>query len=178
MNRIQSTLIQFLRGLLAASLLALSANALADAPPSEASIRDLLAATEARNLIQDMSGQIDKMMEQSMGEALKGKSVGAEEEKVLKKARERMAAVVKDLISWESMEPFYIKVYQDSFSQDEVNAMLAFYRSDAGKAVTRKLPQVMRSAIAEMQKRIPQMMVRMKEAQDEMVLELKAAKAK
>ena len=155
---------------------ALSTTVYADTPPSESSLRALLEVTEAKKLVEDMGAQVDQMMEQTVKQALQGKSVGADEEKAIKRMRERMTAVVKEEMSWESMEPFYLRIYRDTFSQKEIDGMLAFYRSEAGKAVTRKMPLVMQASMSEVQKRIPAMMSKMKQIQEESVADLKRGK--
>lgn len=116
------------------------------------------------------------MMEQSIKEALKGKSVGAEEEKAIRKMRAGMIAVFRKEMSWESMEPFYISIYRDHFTQAEIDGLLAFYRSEAGKAMTRKMPLIMQASMSEVQKRMPAMMSGMKQVQDQFVADLGKSK--
>jgi hypothetical protein len=65
-------------------------------------------------------------------------------------------------------------VYRDSFTQGDVDAMIGFYRSNAGQAVIRKMPAVMQASMAEMQNRMKPMMQKLKRIEEETVAEIRA----
>ena len=64
------------------------------------------------------------------------------------------------MLTWENMEPTYLKIYEDSFSQSEVDSMIAFYSSPGGQAVVAKLPLVaqntMQAMLQQMKSLMPQ----------------------
>jgi uncharacterized protein len=45
----------------------------------------------------------------------------------------RMFTILGDQLSWEKMKPVYEKIYGDIFDEDEIDALLVFYRSPAGQ---------------------------------------------
>lgn len=150
----------------------------ADSKPSEQSIKQLLAVTETHKLLDGMMNQIDGMMENSMRQALQGKSLAPDQQKAFDNMRAKSVALLKQELSWDSLEPFYIRMYRDSFTQEEINGMLAFYKTPSGQAVIKKMPAVMQGAMVEMQKRMGTLMPKLQQIQKETLAELKAEPAK
>lgn len=146
----------------------------ADTRPSAESIKQLLAVTEARKLVDGMMGQMDGMMKNAMQQALRGHSITPKQQKVIDGMQAKTVALLKQELDWRSLEPMYIRLYRDSFTQDEVNGMLAFYRTPAGQAVIRKMPVLMRNTMVEMQQRIAVLMPKLQKIEKETLAEIKA----
>lgn len=146
-----------------------------DAPPSEASIRELMNLTDSKKLLDQMYGQMDGMLEQSMKQALDGKPVNAEQEKLMAEFRARLIQVMREELNWEKLEPTYIELYSKTFSQAEIDGMTSFYKSDAGKAVLAKLPLLMQNLMQHMMTVMQDVMPRLRTLVDEFVPRLKKA---
>ncbi len=142
--------------------------------PSEDSIRQLLAATDARKLVDGMMSQMDMIMQNAVREATKGQTISPETQKNVERDRGEMLAVMRDELSWEKLEPMYIQIYQRSLTQEEVTGMVVFYKTQLGQAVIKKMPLVMQNAMAEMQKRMGPIMQRMQVKQQEMIAQVEA----
>ncbi|HEY6096117.1 MAG TPA: DUF2059 domain-containing protein [Gallionellaceae bacterium] len=145
----------------------------AEQPASEASIRELMVVTESKKLIEGTVGQVDAMMQASMQQALAGRPVSPDQQKILDQMRVKMLALLKEQLSWSSMEPMMIDIYQKTFTEQEVKGMLDFYRTDAGKAVIAKMPLVMQHTMQAMQARMSQMMPKMQQLQQQTLAQLK-----
>lgn len=135
------------------------------AQPSDESIRELMEITDTRALLENGMNQADQMMQASMRQASQGKTIPPEDQKVLDDMREDMLTLLKQEMSWASMEPLFIEVYQKSLTQSEVDGMLEFYRSDAGKAVVAKMPVIMQNTMTLMQQRMAGMAPKMQKIQ-------------
>ena len=128
--------------LLAMALMA-SVHAFAQSPPpSEASVRELLEVTNGKSVLEGAWNQLDGLMEKAMKDAIGNKPVTAKQEKIMAAMRAETVELIRSEMSWDKMEPMYIRQYSQTFSQAEIDGMLAFYKSDAGKAVTAKMPQL------------------------------------
>jgi hypothetical protein len=114
-------------------------------PASEESIRELMTITNSKALLDQSYGQLDGLMQQAMKDALAGNQTNAEQEKLMAELRSRMVELIRADMSWDELEPEYIKLYATTFSQAEIDGINAFYRSDTGKAVIGKMPQLMQS---------------------------------
>ena len=128
--------------LLAMALMA-SVHAFAQSPPpSEASVRELLEVTNGKSVLEGAWNQLDGLMEKAMKDAIGNKPVTEKQEKIMAAMRAETVELIRSEMSWDKMEPMYIRQYSQTFSQAEIDGMLAFYKSDAGKAVTAKMPQL------------------------------------
>jgi len=111
-------------------------------PPSEASVRELLEVTNGKSVLEGAWNQLDGLMEKAMKDAIGNKPVTAKQEEIMAAMRAETVELIRSEMSWDKMEPMYIRQYSQTFSQAEIDGMLAFYKSDAGKAVTAKMPQL------------------------------------
>jgi hypothetical protein len=74
------------------------------------------------------------------------------------------------------MRPLYIQIYQESFTQEEIDGLIAFYKSPLGIAFVEKMPLVMQKSMTIMQSRTGPLMEKMKAVIDQAMADAKAAK--
>ena len=122
------------------------------APPSDESINQLLQLT-------------------------KGKPLSAEEQAVLDRQQAKMTAIIKDELNWDKMKDLYIQVYRETFSQEEIDGLIAFYQTPVGQSFVSKQPELTKRTMAIMQQRMAPMMQKIQKMSEETALELKKAKA-
>ncbi len=145
----------------------------AETPATDASIRQLLEATHARQLVDTMMTQMDGMMKQAMQQVTAGQAVPPEVQKIYEKTRADVAATMKAEMTWDKLEPMYLRVYKKSFSESEVQAMVAFYTSPTGQVVITKLPAVMQESMNESMQMLKPVLIKVQQMQQEMVAEMK-----
>jgi hypothetical protein len=163
--------------LLAFALLVCSPAAVAqEAAPSEASLRELLEVTGARDMSDTMLTQMDVAMKSGMQQVAEGEPLNDAQRKVIEEMSVAFVAIFKDEMSWDKLEPETLEIYRKSFTQTEVDGMLEFYRSDVGKAVVAKMPGVLESSMSITQARMGTLMPRIKALQTEYAARLAAAK--
>ena len=124
------------------------------APASEASVHELLEVTRARQMLEQVYGQMESMYAGSMQQAL-GEDVTPETQARMQRFSARMTALMKQEMGWDVMAPMYVDIYSKSFSEDEIQGMLA---SPAGQAVIEKMPLVMQNTMQAVQQRMGAMM--------------------
>jgi hypothetical protein len=144
-----------------------------NAPASDASIREMLELTSAHQMIDGMKEQITAMTNSSMRDTLKGQPITPERQAILDRMASKMSAVTTDLLSWDTLLPIYLRTYRASFTQDEIDGVIKFYKSPAGKAYVKKTPLVMQNVMREMQGLAKQVQDRMGVIQQESMQELK-----
>lgn len=144
------------------------------ATPSEDSIRELMAITDMPQMLESSMAQVDAIMQSTMQQALAGHEVSQADQKVLQEMQDEMVTLLKQEMSWLQLEPVFMQIYRESLSQAEVDGMLEFYKSDAGKAVIAKMPVIMQSSMQLMQQKMGHMMPRIQEIQQAALAKLKA----
>ena len=144
-----------------------------DAPASDESIREMLAITDARNLLDTVKAQVEATMKATSQQATQGKATTPERQAVLDRKLAKMEAALDETLNWDNLEPLYLRTYRASFTQDELDGMVAFYRTPAGQAMIKKLPLVMQNVMAEMQDLLKPMQEKIQQIQRESLQELK-----
>ncbi len=140
---------------LAALLLALAAQpaSAADAAPTADSIRELLALSHSSRLMEMMKSQLDVIIQADFRPRLGDAKLTPEQQRIVDDMRQQVAALVTDEIAWDKLEPLLADVYARTFTQHEVDGLIAFYRSEAGAAYMEKMPGAMQEMMQRMQAR-------------------------
>jgi hypothetical protein len=146
-----------LLALVAAILVSLAAHA---APPTDESIDALLTASKTQRTLEGVLSSMDQLMRQSQAAASRGQPLSAQQQRVMEAVTSRLALVIRDELSWSTMRSLYLQVYRESFTQEELDGVLAFYQSPAGVAFVEKMPFVMQKSIQLMQARMEPMIKR------------------
>ena len=149
-----------------------------NAPASDASIREMLDLTNAKQMLDSVKGQMSAMMNSATQNATKGQTITPERQAILDRMRAKMAAVGTDMLNWDELLPIYLRTYRAAFTQDEIDGVIKFYKSPAGRAYVNKLPLVMQNVMKEMPEFIKPLQERMAAIQKETIQELKDLKEK
>jgi hypothetical protein len=115
-------------------------------------------------------------MGKQMGKMLPG--AGATEEmpdadKMHRELMEKMMALVFEEMSWQKMKDDYVTLYAETFSAEELRALVAFYRTPAG-AYVEKQPELMLKTMNLSQKAMERLMPKMVALQDALVKDAQA----
>ncbi len=132
------------------------------APPTDAQIDRLLETMDMRRMLDEMFVQVDAMGD-SMGRQMLGEDATPEQRASFEKTMARQRDSMRRILSWDTLGPIYRKVYARLFTAEEVEAMVAFYGSDTGRGILRKMPQAMQLSMEEMQPIMETMIAEMKQ---------------
>ena len=146
-----------------------------EAKPTDDSIRQLFKAMQSSKLIDTYMTQIEDTVHASMQQALAGRQPNLQQQKILEDLGTKILALVKQELNWASLEPMMIEVYRDTFTKHEVDAMLAFYRSETGKSVVSKLPHATGQTMERLQARIRALTPQILELEKDAAAQIKAA---
>jgi hypothetical protein len=155
-----------------------SVSAAESSPPSEASIRELLEATHAHKLVDTMMSQMDGLLRKSVQQAMSGQPVDAGEQKIIDTQITKLNDLLKQQMSWDKMEPMYIDLYRQTFTQKEVNDILAFYRTPSGQSMIEKMPVLMTRVMQTAQSMVATLMPQLQKINRDTVSALQAYEAR
>ena len=144
-------------------------------PPTENSVRHLLDLLQTHVVLDEAMNNMDTFMQKGMEQAREGQALNAKQQQILDQYRTDMLNAIKDELAWSKIEPEIVATYAKTFSQKEINDMVAFYSSPSGRSVANKLPLVSRQMSANMQERMLPLIQKVKQAQRDMADKLKAA---
>jgi hypothetical protein len=126
-------------------LLALLAPALVSAEEGvkRETVERLLKVMQAEKIIDVMYAQIDKMF-QGLGKDL---GVEESEQAIFDKYMSKVAAAMKEEMSWQKMKEPMIDVYLKHYTEKEMSDLMAFYSSESGQSIIGKMPAVMQDSM-------------------------------
>ena len=157
-----------------AGICLVSVAAFAETKPSDASLNELLTITDSQKLVDGMWPQVEGMMNETAKQALGNTTLNGAQQKVMQDSNTKVAAVFKEEFGYEKLKPMMINIYKESFSQEEVDGMLEFYKSKAGQAVTKKMPLVMQSSMANVQAQMSTVIPKIQKIQQDAIEQVKA----
>ena len=128
------------------------------APPSDQSIEQMINVMQVQKMLDQMMTQMDSGMrtgmEQGLQQSLRGKTPTDAQKAQMAELQKKISGMIKDELSFAKMKDIYLQVYRETFTQDEVSSIIAFYSSPAGRAMVEKVPVAMQKAGILMQGRI------------------------
>jgi hypothetical protein len=143
-------------------------------PASDASIEEYLEVSNARSMLEGMKQQVGGFIKNSMQQASQGKPITPQRQAILDHMAQQMSDLVAETLSWDALKPMYMRVYHDSFTQSEIDGIIRFYKTPAGKAMVNKVPVVMQNVMHEMQAMIKPMQQKMIEIQRQAAQQIEA----
>ena len=150
----------------------------ADTPPSDASLKQLLEVAHAHQMLDATLAQMETMMKNVFQQVTAGQAPSPAMQKIFEKAEADVMMMCREELTWEKLEPMYLRIYRKSLTQSEVDGMIAFYRTEAGQAVINKMPVILQNSMSEVSQMMGPMVQRAQQMQKDLVAELQAEKAK
>ena len=147
------------------------------APPSTESVEQVLQLSRIEAMLDTMYAGMEQIMRASMQEAMKKRpALTPEQQRFLDQMPARFTAVIREEVGWKTMKPMYVKIYQETFEQEEIDGLIQFYRSPVGQAMLDKMPQVMQRSTALTQERMRTLMPRISRVVEDAMREAEAMK--
>jgi uncharacterized protein len=110
-----------------------------------ARIDQLADLTRKQILSQSKSGMLQKTL---------GVNLTAAQQQQLDAFDDRLSAIISTALSWEKLEPEYTKLYADAYTEQQIDDLIAFYKSPTGQVLVEKTPLLMQQANAVSQQHI------------------------
>ena len=66
--------------------------------------------------------------------------------------QEKMFNLVSQSLNWDTLKDDFISIYAQTFTEDEMKGIIAFYKSPSGQALLQKQPQLMQKSLELSQK--------------------------
>ena len=145
---IKSTTKSFAIVLAGSALLWNPSSALADEASKAAKIEEMMQLTHVERMTSQMLDQMKTMITAQIPTT----GMSAEARQASDEMKEKMMALIAERISWARAKPEYMRIYSETFTEEEIDGILTFYKSPAGQAMLEKMPQLMQKSMAVGQK--------------------------
>jgi hypothetical protein len=128
------------------------------APPSPESIERLMQVMQVQTQLETIYAQILPAMQSTMRQTLAAQLRSDEAARMFDAVQARVNAVVLEQMSWARLKPDFARIYAETFSQEEIDGLIAFYQGPFGAALINKAPQLMQRSMQMMQERMGPML--------------------
>ena len=161
--------------LLFALLIVIAASRANAEPASEQSAKQLLKVARSEAILDSMYSTMERIVQNAMQQAMAGKAITPEQQRIMDTVPARLFSIMRSELSWDKLEPEYVRLYTETFDQSEIDGLIAFYQSSAGQAYLSKMPTVMQKSVAIGQMHMQAVAPKMREAIDQALIEAKLA---
>lgn len=90
--------------------------------------------------------------------------------------RTKVIAIMKKEVSWDVLRPQYVQVYGETFDQEEIDGLVAFYSSEAGQAFVNRMPALLQKTMTIVQSLMQTLLPKITTANEQALAEAKLAK--
>ena len=141
--------------------------------PSAASINTLLDITKIRFVVEKMPATMEQPMRLMLRQAAADQSLSSDQKRALDTTYQKLMQIIGEEFSWETLKPIYVQVYTETFTQEEVDSLIAFYQTPTGNALINKMPIVMQKSSALILEKYKPLIQKLKEAIQQTMTEQK-----
>jgi uncharacterized protein len=110
---------------------------------------------------------IQPMMQQINKQVSGDKPLSAERQRFIESFQNKMMELLKSELNWEKLKPQYVKMYAETYEQDEVDGLIAFYQSKAGQSFVSKTPALLQKSMLISQGMMQTMLPKLKQIADQ-----------
>jgi uncharacterized protein len=134
--------------LLAVALCFSAAAAHADDATKHAKVKELFQLTSMQNRVDQIRVSALTQARAFAAQQFASTGVSAQQDnKGVAVFYEKLNALVAQSYNWTKLEPAYEQVYADLYTEDELDGILAFYKSPVGQAYLAKTPEATRQVL-------------------------------
>ena len=154
------------------ALLATAGPAVAQQPADDARIDRLIEISRTRQTLDAMLPQIEASQRQMAAQMAGDRELDAAQQQRLDRILEGSAAAIRKAMAWENLAPMYRDIYRQTFTGEDIDAIVAFYETPTGQRMLDKMPELMQNTMAAMQRLVVPML---QDMERELAAEVSAA---
>jgi hypothetical protein len=124
-------------------LLLFSNLSMADQTSHRKAVEKLFTLTKTSTMMDSVRNQTKKMLYQQMSQ----QDIPEAKKPIFNKYMSEMIELITNTVNWDKVKPEMTDLYMSNFSENEINDMLAFYRSPTGKKFVDKMPIIMKKSM-------------------------------
>ncbi len=117
-------------------------------PSRQAKAEEILLLSKSDQMMKQALTQVRAMQTQQMSRMNLPDSAKARAQEI----QTRIGKLIEERLTWDRLKPEYVNLYASTFTDQELDGILAFYRGPAGKAFVEKMPQLMAGSMQLVQK--------------------------
>lgn len=148
----------------------------------QAKAEEIIQLTHTDQLMQRVMAQMNERMKAEEAQQAAHMNMNAEQKAAFDDYQTKLSQLITSSVNWEKMKPIMVQVYTETYTIEELDGILNFYRSPVGQSMVAKSPQLMSKTMSLMMQQMstlqPQIEQLTKDFQSKMQKAAPAAPAK
>lgn len=120
----------------------------ADDASKRAKVVELFQVLHVNRLTEQITSSVRNQMQASMRTLPGGGQMTPAQKKIVDDYQNKVMALVNQDMSWKVLEPQMIALYTSTYSEQEIEGILSFYKSPTGQAMLAKTPELTEKSMA------------------------------
>ena len=129
------------------TLVPLATAAYADDASKHTKIEELFTILHIDQVSSQIMGNLNRQM-QGLSTHQFGATPTPDQQKQFDEFQIKVSGLVQQTVGWKVIEPDFVKIYNDAYTEPEIDSFLAFYRSPAGQTMLSKSPDLANKSVA------------------------------
>ncbi|HZY62480.1 MAG TPA: DUF2059 domain-containing protein [Edaphobacter sp.] len=109
----------------------------------QAKAEEIIQLTHTDQLMQRVMAQMNERMKNQAAQQAARMNLNAEQKAAFDDYEAKLNQLLTSAVNWEKMKPIMVRVYAETYTVDELDGILKFYRSPAGQSMVAKSPELM-----------------------------------
>jgi hypothetical protein len=149
----------------------------ADEATRRAKAEEMLTLTKTDSLMSSQLGALRDRVNQLATEQSGPITKTPAQKKLTDDYLKQVQGVTDDEVGWTKLRPIVIQAYADSFTDAELDGIIAFYKTPAGQAIVTKTPDLSNKTMSLVQDRIKDMQPKLAQMTEDYATKMKATDA-
>jgi hypothetical protein len=145
----------------------------ADDASKHAKVEEMIHVTKMDQMMSQVMDQMSERMKAMTSQQTANLNMSADQRKVFDDYQAHIHQIMADSISWEKMKPLIITIYSETYTDEELDGILAFYRTPAGQALVAKSPQLMAKTMDLVQQQMLDVQPKIQQATEDFTYQMK-----
>lgn len=126
----------------------------ADEATKTAKVEEMFKVAKLDQLFSQTLSMVSNQMKSAAFQRMFGVKLPPEQQKTAEEFQDKVTQLITETLSWDALKPTYVKLYTETYTESEIDGLLAFYKSPSGQAMVSKTPQLMTQANQVVQQRM------------------------
>lgn len=120
----------------------------ADDASKMAKIHEFFKVAKLDQLSTQAADMLITQVKTRLSQESRGVTLNADQQQKYDEFLDKLSNIARNAVSWPTLEPEYAKLYANTYTEQEIDDMLAFYKSPTGQVMVEKTPMLMQQANA------------------------------
>jgi uncharacterized protein len=145
----------------------------ADDAAKRAKVEELLQVTKVNQLMDQMTQQMTTRMKTMAAQQTANRNVNPVQQKTIDDYIQQIQSITRSAVAWDKVKGPITQNYVETYTDEELDGIIAFYRSPAGQALINKSPQLMAKTMQLVQTQMTEVEPQIRQANEDFARKMK-----